>query len=72
MSPKLTRTEAEGMTVNERLFAAGLLPAFDAAVASRDEDRLRSLLGEVFLHDADADAVVRSVLARGRADQERP
>jgi hypothetical protein len=72
MSPKLTRAEAEGMTANERLFAAGLLPAFDAAVASGYEDRLRSLLGEVFLRVADAEAVVRSVLARGRADQERP
>jgi hypothetical protein len=50
------------MTVNERLFAAGLLPAFDEAVAARDQDRLRTVLAEVFLLGADADAVIRSVL----------
>lgn len=50
------------MTVNERLFAAGLLAAFDDAVAAGDEHRLRKVLAEVFLTGKDADAVVASVL----------
>jgi len=62
MSKKLTREEASAMTVNERLFAADLLAAFDEAVRGRDPDRLRRLLSQVFLSDNDADAVIRSVL----------
>ena len=52
------------MTVNERLFTAGLLPAFDRAVRSRDSDRLRELLSEVFLSESDVDAVICSVLEK--------
>ena len=44
----------EGMTVNERLFAAGLLSAYEAAVASNDLAHINSVLAKVQLRrDAD-------------------
>jgi hypothetical protein len=41
-----------GMTVNERLFDAGLLDAFDAAARARDRAKLIRLLTEVGVEDA--------------------
>jgi hypothetical protein len=40
-----------GMTVNERLYEAGLLDAWDAAASSRNRDRLIELLGKVGLSE---------------------
>lgn len=37
----------KGMTVNERLFVCGLLPAFDEAVKNRDRSRLAEILRQV-------------------------
>jgi len=51
------------MTLNERLFAAGKLDAFDAAVAERDFDRLIGLLASV--HVTDPEAVAQTLLALG-------
>jgi hypothetical protein len=59
---KLTEKEASGMTVNERLFVAGLMDAFDEAVAKKNESELRAILAQVFLNAADIDGVVRYVL----------
>src|SRR5258708_9391756 len=42
-----------GMTINERLFARGLLGKFDAAARRRDRDTLLLLLREVELSDVD-------------------
>ena len=53
----------EGMTVNERLYASGLLDAFDAAVARGDEDELIRLLESVRLSHADACATAFATLA---------
>jgi hypothetical protein len=50
------------MTVNERLFASGLLSAFDGAVAAGDEVGVRRILDEVFVTGSDADAVVAAAL----------
>lgn len=36
-----------GMTVNERLFTAGLLDAFDRAACSRNRDEMLSILKQV-------------------------
>ncbi len=55
---------AAAMTVNERLFAAGLLGDFDAAAAGRDTAGLRSLLAAVHVPDPDMAAIVRTVLNR--------
>ncbi len=55
---------AAAMTVNERLFAAGLLGDFDAAAAARDRVRLRALLAAVHISERDIEAIVRTVLNR--------
>jgi hypothetical protein len=40
-----------GMTVNERLFAAGLLDEFDAAARARDRARMIEILAKVEVGD---------------------
>lgn len=40
-----------GLTVNERLFAAGLLEEWDAAIRTSDRDRLIEILTKVYLAD---------------------
>ncbi len=52
------------MTVNERLFAAGLLGDFDAAAAARDKTGLRRLLAAVHVPERDMAAILRTVLNR--------
>jgi hypothetical protein len=42
-----------GMTVNERLFAAGLLEKFDDAARARDSARMIALLTQVEVADPD-------------------
>ena len=51
-----------GMTVNERLFAAGLLEDFEAAGRSRDRERMLELLGAVDLADQ-SEEIVGKILA---------
>jgi hypothetical protein len=51
-----------GMTVNERLFAAGILNDWDAAATSRNRERMIELLGRVELADQ-AEQIVNTVLA---------
>lgn len=41
-----------GMTINERLYAAGLMDQFDAAARARDRDAMISILNEVDVGDA--------------------
>jgi hypothetical protein len=41
---KLAREEAAGMTLNERLFVAGLLEAFDQAVGAKDIGSITEIL----------------------------
>jgi hypothetical protein len=50
------------MTVNERLFSAGLRDQFDAAARSRDRRRMIALLVAVELAD-EASRIVDTVLA---------
>ena len=56
-------SEYAGMTVNERLFAAGLLDAFDAAAKRRDRDEMIRLLASVELEGPDGPAIVDTILA---------
>jgi len=51
-----------GMTVNERLFDAALLDAFDDAVRARNRAKIISILKQVFVENADrtADAVLKN------------
>ena len=46
------------MTVNERLYLAGLMDAFEDAVAARDKDRLATILQEVYLDEKTVDAIL--------------
>jgi hypothetical protein len=48
----------EGMTVNERLFAAGLMDAFDRAAERNDSLELKRILKEVALSDANIEGVL--------------
>jgi hypothetical protein len=50
-----------GMTVNERLFEAGLIEAFDAAVRQRNRADIIRILTDVEVEDVawSADAILR-------------
>ncbi len=54
-----------GMTVNERLYAAGVLQDWDAAVIRKDKDCLRSLLTQVGLGEQ-AQMIIARVLSVGK------
>jgi hypothetical protein len=56
-----TRTEAGGMTVNERLWTFGLMPAFEEAEAANDIDGLRSILKEIYLSEDNIQAIIVQV-----------
>jgi hypothetical protein len=51
-----------GMTVNERLYDAGIMDAWDIAAASRDRGRMIELLGIVELSEQ-AESIVDTFLA---------
>lgn len=55
------------MTVNERLFEAGLLDAFDAAAKAQDRAKMISILSKVGLADQAAH-ITDTSLARGAKD----
>jgi hypothetical protein len=67
MANQLTEEEAEGMTGNERLSAAGLLNDLDRAVERRDFSALRSILEKVYLSPAAIEANIERLL--GRVDE---
>jgi hypothetical protein len=54
----LTPNEAGGMTVNERLWAAGLLDVFDEAIERKNETRFREICQRVFLGPENIQALV--------------
>jgi hypothetical protein len=51
-----------GMTVNERLFAAGTLEQFDKAARTADRDTMLRLLVQVDIAEADARKTVDTIL----------
>jgi hypothetical protein len=57
------RPDFGGMTSNERLFAAGSLGQFDAAIDAGDRERAIELLGRVSVSEDGAAATVDAVLA---------
>ena len=57
---KLSEKEAEGMTVNERLYLSGLLNAFDKAVEERDKEEVRGILAQLYLTPENIDAIILS------------
>jgi hypothetical protein len=52
-----------GMTNNERLFTAGLLQQFDAAIDAGERERAIEILGQVSVSEDSAVATVDAVLA---------
>jgi hypothetical protein len=60
-----TKEKYAGMTVNERLFVAGLLNDFDQAVRAGDGAALRRILYEVRLSHETVDAILKRVLPSG-------
>lgn len=56
-------SEYSAMTVNERLFACGLMGEWDQAVKRKDREKLTELLAKVELEDQAA-IIVGSVLGR--------
>ena len=51
-----------GMTVNERLYEASLMPEWDAAARSRNKKRMVELLGKVDLADQ-AELIAGTILS---------
>ena len=58
----LTKEDAAGMTVNERLYHANLLEHFDKAVTDKDRDSLIKILTEIFLGSEDIEAILEKYL----------
>ena len=59
----LMHPEYAGMTVNERLFTAGLLEAWDTAARRRDRGEMIRLLRSVEIGTLDAPKIVETILA---------
>lgn len=57
------RPDFGGMTVNERLSAAGLVGQFDSAIVAGDHDRAVELLSQVGMGESSAASTVETVLA---------
>jgi hypothetical protein len=62
ISHDLTPKEAAGMTVNERLYVAGLLDAFEDAIAQQNENELRSISEEVHLSPENIEILVEKYI----------
>ncbi|HEX8887857.1 MAG TPA: hypothetical protein VF779_01690 [Pyrinomonadaceae bacterium] len=62
MNKHLAEDEAKGMTVNERLYVAGLFDEFDKAVAQRDVAELERILGSLYLGSENIKAIIKQVL----------
>ena len=59
-----TAKDLAGMTVNERLYETNQLDEFDAAVAARDEVRLREVLERLHLGESNVVEIIRSQLGQ--------
>lgn len=59
---KLTESEAAGMTVNERLYLAGLMESFDKALAERNETEIKHILKKVYFSPEDREAITKQLL----------
>ncbi len=62
MNEKLTEQAASGMTVNERLWAAGLMDSLDRAVARKDRAELQNILKQVYVPSRDAEVIINQAL----------
>ena len=60
--PSVTQKSAAAMTVNERLYIAGLTDESDAAVAARDRHRISVILKKFDLDQTNIDAIIGSLI----------
>jgi hypothetical protein len=63
MDGALKRPNYAGMTVNERMSAAGIMDRFEPAARSRDREEMISLLLEVETGEQDARLITETILA---------
>jgi hypothetical protein len=56
------KTDYRAMTVNERLFAAGLIEQFDRAVKRKDQSLVIEILAKVDVSRTDATAIVERLI----------
>lgn len=52
--------EYKGMTVNERLYASGLMEKFDKAVKNKEIDKIKEILKKVELKDESIEPILKS------------
>ncbi len=62
MTKKPTQSELQGMTVNERLGVLGLFDEWDAAVSSRDRDRMIKVLKQCAMSQEQSEQTSNEVL----------
>ncbi len=53
--------EYKGMTVNERLYASGLMDEFDKAVENKNIDKVKSILKKVELNETSIKPILESL-----------
>jgi hypothetical protein len=58
----LTREEAGGMTVNERLWVSGRMDAFDEAVTRKDIETMTEILQAVHIGKENIEAIIRNAI----------
>jgi hypothetical protein len=56
------KNDLMGMTVNERLFACGLLGEFDRAVREKDREKLKTILKKAYVDEASIDLTVSKLV----------
>jgi hypothetical protein len=68
MRRRLSKDEANAMTVNERLFASGLVDDFDEAVAQGNVSELERILRDLYLPPESIEATISQVMASSKGD----
>ena len=59
---KPTEQELSGMTVNERLFALGLLDQFDEATKSKNREQMIKILGQCAMTQKQCEFTTHTIL----------
>ena len=62
MEKRLSHNDYLGMTVNERLFHAGLMDDFDKSIEEKDKAKLVFILEKVFLSQENIKVIVEKYI----------
>ncbi len=57
----MSEQKYSGMTVNERLYASGLIDRFDKALAIKDVKIIMEILKQIELNDESINAIIESL-----------